>query len=132
MRHPESLLLYIQITLVGIPAVWYAAADHQNHRIPCFGIDDVVLAEYKMGGVRQSRVYAGAPVYESAASFGWCPRGPDLARSSRISLFPRGWANAFARGMGWLAVLALTVLAVMVAPSLMSWPVYKEERHPQE
>ena len=35
--------------------------------------------------------------------------------------------------MGWLAVLVLTVLALMVAPSLMSWPVYKEERsHPQE
>lgn len=133
LRQPESLLLYVQITLVGIPAVWlppliikiivYAAlvlmmSYWLNTRWALFAKAEFMHVlpftnqQHRAAGIVAVRALLAVPAFLYSLVAG-------------LTLF---------QGVtGWLAVLALTVLALMVAPSLMSWPVYKaEKRQPQE
>ncbi|WP_098741918.1 ABC transporter permease [Paenibacillus sp. EZ-K15] len=132
LRHPESLLLYIQITLVGILAVWlpppiikiivYLAlvlmmSYWLNTRWALFAKAEFMQVlpftnqQHRSAGVLAVRTLLALPAFLYSLMTG---------------------LTLLQGGMGWLAALVLTVLAVMVAPSLMSWPVYKEERYPQE
>ncbi|MGG4104004.1 ABC transporter permease [Paenibacillus lautus] len=132
LRHSESLLLYIQITLVGILAVWlpppiikiivYLAlvlmmSYWLNTRWALFAKAEFMQVlpftnqQHRSAGVLAVRTLLALPAFLYSLMTG---------------------LTLLQGGMGWLAALVLTVLAVMVAPSLMSWPVYKEERHPQE
>ncbi|MEC0309903.1 ABC transporter permease [Paenibacillus lautus] len=132
LRHPESLLLYIQITLVGIPAVWLPP--------PIIKIIVYLALVLMMSYWLNTRwaVFAKAEFMQVLPFTNQQHRSAGVLAVRTLLALPAFLYSLVAgltllQGtMGWIAVLALTVLAVMIAPSLMSWPVYKEERHPQE
>lgn len=132
LRNPENLTLYIQITLVGIPAVWlpplmikliiyialmlmvsywlstrwtlFAKAEFM-HVLP------FTNQQYHAAGMLAVRSLLVLPVFLYSLVAG-------------LTLL-QGW-------VGWFAALVATVLAVMIVPSIMPWSVYKEEREAEE
>lgn len=132
LRHPESLTLYIQITLVGIPAIWlppliikiivYIAlvlmiSYWLNTRWALFAKAEFMHVlpftneQHRSAGILAVRTLLALPAFLYSLAAG---------------------LTMFQGGAIWLAALGLTVMAVMIAPSLMSWPMYKGERHPKD
>lgn len=132
LRHPESLTLYIQITLVGIPAVWLPPL---IIKIVVY-IALVLMISYWLN--TRWAVFAKAEFMhvlpftnEQHRSAGILAVRTLLALPAFLYSLVAG-LTLFQGGVGWLAALALTAAAVMIAPSLMSWPMYREDKHQQD
>ncbi|KOP65058.1 ABC transporter [Bacillus sp. FJAT-18019] len=132
LRNPENLALYIQITLVGIPAVWlppliiklivyialvFMLSYWLNTRWTLFAKAEFMYVlpftnqQYHAAGILAIRALLILPVFLYSLVAG---------------------LTLLQGGMGWLAALVFTALAVMIVPPIMSWSVYKEERESEE
>lgn len=132
LRNPENLALYIQITLVGIPAVWlppliiklivyialvFMLSYWLSTRWTLFAKAEFMHVlpftnqQYHAAGILAIRALLILPVFLYSLVAG---------------------LTLLQGGMGWLAALVFTALAVMIVPSLITSSVYKEERDSEE
>ncbi|MEK3732138.1 ABC transporter permease [Paenibacillus sp. FSL M8-0334] len=128
LRNPESLLMYIQITALGIPAIW----------LPPPIIKLIVLAALLLmmsywlntswARFAKSDFVAVLPFSnDQFRSAGKLAAGTLLAIPAAVYGVTAGM-TMFSPLLGLLAGLVLAALSVWVVPSLTAWPLYKEER----
>lgn len=128
LRKSENLAVYLQITLLGIPAIWMPP--HVVKVIVYIAM--VILISYWLH-TRWAQ-FAKAEFMHVLPFNNRHYRSAGVIVVRTLLILPAflysmvAGLTLFQGAVGWLAGLAFTVVAVLAAPSLTSWPVYKEER----